>query len=355
MKKQRDTIGILDRIDSDPELKEVWDQLSEESQRIIIEIDERKRVPDMLNDAMFKGVFDPDARPAWIEKLISSVLGKDVKVIRSLKNERVRSSIHSKGKILDVVVEFEDGTIADVEIQRRGLNMPPKRSCMYSSDLVVRQYAAYEDEKLSDVDYSRVHPVHMIVIMEDSLDSLQDIGSCIHHFSQKSDTGIESGEDFELLQYYHFICLDVFQKERPHLAKSLESWLDFLTIRSVEKMMKFLANNPDFSEIYGKAKNMMYDREALLMMLQSIFDHEDIAGSINRTNESMIKILEKKVQEKDTIISMQSDSLQEKDSMLQEKDSMLQEKDSMLQEKDSRLQEKDILIEQLKRQLGEKQ
>lgn len=153
---------------------------------------------------------------------------------------------------------------------------------------------------------------------------------------------------FELLQYYHFICLDVFQKERPHLAKSLESWLDFLTIRSVEKMMRFLADNPDFSEIYGKAKNMMYDREALLMMLQSIFDHEDIAGSINRTNESMIKILEKKMQEKDTIISMQSDSLREKDSMLQEKD-------SMLQEKDSRLQEKDILIEQLKRQLGEKQ
>ena len=48
----------------------------------------------------------------------------------------------------------------------------------------------------------------------------------------------------------------------------------------------------------------------------------------------MIKILEKKVQEKDTIISMQSDSLREKDFMLQEKD---------------------ILIEQLKRQLGEKQ
>ncbi len=56
------------------------------------------------------------------------------------------------------------------------------------------------------------------------------------------------------------------------------------------------------------------------MMLQSIFDHEDIAGSINRTNESMIKILEKK-----------------------------------LQEKDSMLQEKDTLIEQLKRQLDEKQ
>ena len=52
-------------------------------------------------------------------------------------------------------------------------------------------------------------------------------------------------------------------------------------------------------------------------------------------------ILEKKMQEKDTIISMQSDSLREKESMLQEKDSMLQEKD--------------ILIEQLKRQLGEKQ
>ena len=91
--------------------------------------------------------------------------------------------------------------------------------------------------------------------------------------------------------------------------------------------MRFLAYNPDFSEIYGKAKNMMYDREALLMMLQSIFDYEDIAGSINRTNESMIKILEKKVQEKDSIISQQDNSLREKDE----------------------------LIEQLKRQLSERQ
>ena len=85
--------------------------------------------------------------------------------------------------------------------------------------------------------------------------------------------------------------------------------LSFLSIRDVEEMMVFLSENPEFQPIYQRAIDMLADREELLLMFQSIFDNEDIAGSINRTNESIIKRQEKTIQklrkserEKDSLI-----------------------------------------------------
>ena len=73
MKKQKESLGILERVKTDDNLGKIWAKLSPKSKQIIIEIDERQRVPDILNDAMFKGVFDPDRRPEWISRRESAV------------------------------------------------------------------------------------------------------------------------------------------------------------------------------------------------------------------------------------------------------------------------------------------
>jgi len=41
--------------------------------------------------------------------------------------------------------------------------------------------------------------------------------------------------ELELVQYYDYICLDVFRKKNPRIASELEKWLTFFTIQSVEK------------------------------------------------------------------------------------------------------------------------
>ena len=343
MEKQ-ETKGIIKRVESDRELKAIWDKLSDSAKIAIIEIDSGKRVPDILNDAMFKGVFDPDSKPEWIARLISSVLGQKVTVIRSLEGTGKKPSIFSKGIILDVVVEFEDGTIADVEIQRKGIRMPPKRGAMYSGELVRRQYAANEGEDLSSVDYDRVHPVHMIIIMEESLDILKSNANCVHHFRQSSDTGLVSSEAFELLQYYHFICLDVFKSERPHMARALEKWLEFLSIRQIDDMMWFLSDNPEFAEIYQKSVDMLKDREALLTMFQSVFNHEDVAGSINLTNESAIKRMTKEIDQKNTRIREQEDQINTQETKIHAQESQLHAQETQIQTQESQIREQQIQI-----------
>ena len=346
--KDTDSYGIIKRVQADEELRSAWEKLSEPAREMFREIDQKKRVPDILNDVMFMGVFDPEVRPEWLSKLISSVIGREVKVITSLVKEGRRRSVHSKGVIMDIPVQFLDveadgEEIADVEIQRKGINLPPKRSAVYSSELVTRQYSTHVGERKSDVNYDIVHPVHMIVIMEESPSFLKNHVDCQHHFRQISDTGIVSCADFELLQYYHYILLDVFRERRPHVAKLLENWMSFLSIRDVEEMMVFLSENSEFQPIYQRAVDMLADRKELLLMFQSIFENEDIAGSINRTNESIIKRLERKNERLN----------QQLNQVKHEKGMELKKKDQLLNEKDQLLDEKDSMIEELQRQLAE--
>ena len=57
---------ILKIIDEDQELKERWDALPTKSQRLFRDIDAGKRVPYMLSDTMFKGLFSPELHPGGV-------------------------------------------------------------------------------------------------------------------------------------------------------------------------------------------------------------------------------------------------------------------------------------------------
>ena len=69
-----------------------------------------------------------------------------------------------------------------------------------------------------------------------------------HFFQQKSDTGVE----LELLQYYAYICLDVFKEEKPRVGKKIDTWLEFLTIQDTDKMETFLKKNKSFQTVYDR-------------------------------------------------------------------------------------------------------
>ena len=277
-----DTIGIQKLVMSDEQLSKMWERLPEERREYFKLVDEKRLVPNILSDVVFKSVFNPNINPDRISKLISSILGRKIRVVRSLDKEGIYLSQNSKGVILDLLVEFDDGSVADVEVQRNGIKIPPQRAATYSANLLTRQYAIErgEGEKKKDVDFSSLRPVYTIVIMEKTPEPFNHSPECVHHFQQKSDTGVEKGHNFELLQYYDFIALDIFHRERPHVASVLETWLDFLSIRYTDEMESFLVKNPEFRGMYDQAVRMMAGREELLSMFQDIFAEEDIAYTI---------------------------------------------------------------------------
>ena len=285
--KQKKT-GILrldERLAEDKELSDLWEQLLERIQWEWREIDEGKRVPNLLSDAIFKKIFDPDENKERLSRFLSSVLGRQVKVLHSLKNEGVRRSVHSKRVILDIVAQFEDGALVNVEVQRQGIDFPSQRSAVYSADLVARQFAVMPGEKKGDMDYTDIQPVYTVILMEKSVGVLKQSEEYIHHFCQKSDEGLA----LEHLQYYDYICLDKFRDNCPRTVGELEKWLRFLSIQRTEEMEAFLKENKGFQSIYDCATMMLQDRKGMMEMFMDMLEQEDIVASLNRTNESIIK------------------------------------------------------------------
>ena len=98
------------------------------------------RILPILYDAFFKRLFLPDIYPDRLSSLIGSIIGKKVTVLHVLSNEDV---LIEGGAliIMDIIVQLEDGSVANVEVQKIPYSFPGERMSCYSSDLVIRQYS----------------------------------------------------------------------------------------------------------------------------------------------------------------------------------------------------------------------
>ena len=64
---------------------------------------------------------------------------EEIKVLKVLPADSVRISDESSLLIMDIVIELQDGSIANLEIQKIGYLFPGQRSACYSADLLLRQ------------------------------------------------------------------------------------------------------------------------------------------------------------------------------------------------------------------------
>ena len=340
-------IGLEKRLREDGEFLEKWNQMSAKAQNEMREIDAGERVPNMLSDVIFKSIFHPDKEPKRLSAFLSSILNRQVEVIGSLDKEGIHRSEKSKGIILDILARFENGEIAELEMQRVGRVFPSQRSVVYFAELVARQYAIAKGQKKSDVSYSDVKPVYTIILMEESTPEFWKTEKYIHHFSQKSDTGLE----LELLQYYDYVCLDIFTDKHPRLAGELEKWLTFLSIKKTSDMKDFLKENPGFQFLYDNVIMMLSDREEMLCFMVSIIENEDVMETVRSSIKYEVRQLEKQLAEINEQIQEKNEQLEERDEQIQEKDEQLQERDEQIQEKDKLIADKDAEILKLRKEL----
>ena len=63
-----------------------------------------------------------------------------------LPNEGGRIADENTLLVTDILVEFEYGSLADVEIQKLGYAFPGERSACYAADLLLRQYKRARDK-----------------------------------------------------------------------------------------------------------------------------------------------------------------------------------------------------------------
>ena len=216
------------------------------------------------------------------------------KILKVLPNESAQIAAESSLLIMDIVVQFEDGSIANVEVQKIGYLFPGQRSACYSSDLLLRQYKRVRVELGQGFTYRKIQKVYTIVLFEKSNSDFSKFSKeiYIHHFEQKSDTGVE----MNLLQEYTFICLDIFddiiQNEDRKIENRLEEWLVFLSQDDPDMIIKLLNQNADFQEIYEEVYTICLNMERMMEMFSkelAILDRNTVKLMIDEMEEEVVE------------------------------------------------------------------
>ena len=246
----RDRGEVLNDVKGNSQLWQIFTNWTKEQQEAFLDMCTGVRGVKLLYDQFFKAIADPDITPERLEELLSLILKKKVKIIKVLPNDSTRIAAENSLLIMDIVVQLEDGSIANVEVQRIGYAFPGQRGACYSADLLLRQYKRVKGEKGKKFSYRDIKKVYTIVFYERSTKEFHEFEDIyIHHSRQETDTGLK----IDLLQEYDFIALDIFRKKLQNkgVAKNnrLEAWLAFLSEDDPELIVNLIDLYPDFVTI----------------------------------------------------------------------------------------------------------
>ncbi len=329
---------VLKLIHSNKGLINIFYQWSEKEQEDFLDFCTGARGVKMLYDGFFKEVFNPEATPKRLEELLSLLMQRSLKIKQVLPNDSVRLGAESSLLYTDIIVQLEDDSLANVEIQKIGYGFPGERCACYSADHLLRQYKRVRGEQGKTFSYRNIKNVYTIVFFEQSPKEFHKYPTeWLHRFHQQSNTGLV----LELLQEYYFVPLDIFRKtmENKGIGNELEAWLCFLSSDEPERIEELIIQYPKFKAMYEDIYEMCRNMEEVMSMyskeLQEL-DHNTVLYMIDEMQERL---------------NRQDVQLEQKDVQLEQKDVQLEQKDVQLRQKDAQLEQLTKLVQQLQGQI----
>lgn len=332
---------IRDDINSKPDLKAVFESWSEVNRRLFIQCCTGIRGQKILYDAFFKRIFDPEQYPERMIKFLSLLLGRKVVSVKTIKNESPLVMDDSSLMVFDITVVLEDGTMVNVEIQKYGYKFPGQRAACYSSDLILRQYQAMKKND-PDAVYNRLCSTYTIILMEESPAVFhQHPDLYIHHFTQKSDTGL----DLPLLQEYLFIPLDIFckcvQDKDISNRNELEAWFTFLVAEKPEEIVELIEAFPFFKPIYAQIYQICRNMEGYMPLF---------AEQLRNLDRNTMRLMYDELKEENDGLKETVEALREKN---EENETALMQKDAVLEQKNAVLKQAETEMTSLRRTIAE--
>lgn len=288
---------ILSIIQKDPILAENFSSWEETHRQLFLDMCTGVRGMKILYDSFFKELFSPEFHPDRLERFLSLLLNRRVKIRQILPNDSVRIADENTLLITDIIVELEDGSLANLEIQKIGYAFPGQRMACYAADMLLRQYKR----------------VYVIVLIEKSPGEFHKFPEkYIHHSRQKFDTGLK----LDLLEEFILIPLDIFKKtyQNKNIQKELDAWLAFLSFDSPDKILELVASFPEFEEMYREVYHLCQNVEGAMDM----FFSEELLELDRNTVQYMIEEQEKQIQKKDRTIQNDKQQLREKDDLIRQ-------------------------------------
>lgn len=295
----------------------------------------------VLYDFFSKELLNPETSPERINELLSLLLNQKVKILTVLPNDSTRIADENSLIITDIVVELEDGSIANIEIQKIGYKFPGQRSACYSSDLLLRQYKRVKSKEKKKFSYKDIKSVYTIVLFEKSAEEFHKYpNTYLHYFEQQSDSGME----MDLLQKYLFIPLDIF-KENQHnngIKSKLDAWLAFLCIDDPEMILTIIERYPEFKPLYEQAYYICRNIEEVMGMFS-----EELRELDRNTVQYMIDEMQEEINQKKREMEELSRQLDEMNEQLKEEKKRRVETKGQLEETKEQLTEKNKQLDEI--------
>jgi len=310
---------VLQKIMSSPSLSDQFQQWTTQQQEEFLDFCSGMKGMKVLYDGIFKEVCSPESAPERLENLLSLLLKREVRIKTVLPNDSVRLGAESALIYTDIIVELEDGSLADVEVQKIGFAFPGERSACYSSDHLLRQYKRIRSEKSKNFTYRDIKSVYTIVFFERSPAVFKEYpNQWIHHFKQMSDTGVP----MNLLLEYIYVPLDIFREnmENKPIETELEAWFAFLSFEEPERIRELIVRFPRFRAMYRDIYEICLNMEKVMSMYSKELLELDHNTVMYMVDEMQAQIDEQKntISQKDEQLSRQGEELKQKDRELEE-------------------------------------
>ena len=337
---------IITDIEHMPMVQSLYKTWKSEEKEAFLDICTGTRGVKMMYDSFFKEIMNPEYTPERLNDFLSLLLSQSVRIKTVLPNDSTRIADESSLLIMDILVELEDGSLANIEVQKIGYLFPEMRSACYSADLLLRQYKRIRDEKKrmgKQFSYRDIQPVYVIVLFEKSPLPFKKFPDTYYHYSeQKSNTGVELKNP----QKFVYLALDVFKEKQDNgdgtIHNKLEAWLTFLCRDEPEWILKLIKKYPDFEFLYEDIYELCRNMEKVMGMFSK---------ELLELDRNTVRLMIDEMQEDIDQLQVERDQLQDEAARLQVENHQLQEQLKDSEEKSRKLEQQAQEIIRLKKML----
>ena len=318
----RERKEVLKEIGSSMALSTLFDSWEQERQEEFLDFCTGVKGVKILYDSFFKEIMNPEYSPGRLNRFLSLLLGKRVTIKQVIPNDSTRIAAEGSLLITDIVVEFEDGALADIEIQKIGYAFPGERSACYSADLLLRQYKRVREKQRGQkgkFSYKNIKNVYTIVIFEKSP---MEIRMLENRYIHKSFWGFDTGLKMNLLQNFIFIALDIFRKnmENKTVENELDAWLMFFASEEPERIIELIESYPDFREIYEDIYEICLNMEKVMGMYSKELQELD-----RNTVQYMIDEMQETIDAQKQALNEQSETIKSQAQIISEQKQQYEE------------------------------
>ena len=323
----RERKEVLKEIGSSMALSTLFDSWEQERQEEFLDFCTGVKGVKVLYDSFFKEIMNPEYSPGRLNRFLSLLLGKRVTIKQVIPNDSTRIAAEGSLLITDIVVEFEDGALADIEIQKIGYAFPGERSACYSADLLLRQYKREKQRgQKGKFSYKNIKNVYTIVIFEKSP---MEIRMLENRYIHKSFWGFDTGLKMNLLQNFIFIALDIFRKnmENKTVENELDAWLMFFASEEPERIIELIESYPGFREIYGDIYEICLNMEKVMGMYSKELQELD-----RNTVQYMIDEMQEIINEQKETIHTQTEVLNDQKQTISSQELLIKDQKQQYEE-----------------------